>query len=260
MMKFLSVFVLPFIFLGQSSFLLRGQPLVVHSVKPEEICVQEVRDIYKKMNTAKTKDAVVYMNYTLVTKMREKDDNGKDEITSHIEMMMSEEQSRYLSEQVNVYMDTKDNFTVIPIRKMIFWSNSLMDVDKEKRLKNYNLLNDSLFTVCKLIDCKTLAKETGGYNKIITLSPVERARNIFKYEKIIFYINSTKKEIKKISIECLPSLSYKAVELTYNKIDYDYKIDLSKPVRDLFISKNEQLNKNYIGYKLADNRVSDKKN
>jgi hypothetical protein len=106
-----------------------------------------------------------------------------------------------------------------------------------------------------------LQKHTEGYNKIITLSPMERARAVFKYEKIIFYINTTKKEIKKITIECLPTLAYKALELTYNKIDYDYKAtNFSQPVRDLFISKNEQLLKNYSGYKLVDNRVSDNKN
>ncbi len=238
----------PFIWLGW----------IAHTPVTGNACIEEVHRIYKSMKLEELDNGNVYMNYTQITHFKRK--NLADPATSetNVEFIVGKNQIHYKRNEIAVYIDSIDNFTVIPIRKMVFWSNSLLEQGKKERVKGFNILQDSLFSVCNLISCKQQeynAEE--GYDKIIQMAPVERATKVFPYRRVVFYINTKTQSIKKLYLEFLPKFDYTSIELIYHKIELNYlKENLKTPVKKIFVSANNQLKGDYKDYKLVDNRYN----
>lgn len=237
-----------------------GVGLVFSSFMPDNTCIDEVRSIYKNMKMDDLENGSVYINYTQTTHFKKKDPSDPEQSKTTVECIFAKNQVHYKSNEIAIYMDSVDNFTVIPIRKMVFWSNSTMNKGREKRVKDYNLIQDSLFAVSKVIACKQLSETTDGYNKVVTITPEKRAQGLFKYEDVTFYINTKTQQVKKVHITFLPKLDYTGIDIVYNKIELNYqKENMKTPVKRLFVAADNKLKGGYKDYKLIDNRVKDVK-
>ena len=224
---------------------------------PGNACIEEVRNIYKNMKLDDLEKGNVYMNYTQITHFKQKQPSDPEQSKTTVECIISKHQVHYKSNEISVYTDSVDNFTVLPIRKTVFWSNSSLEQGKEKRVKGFNLLQDSLFSVCRLISCRQQYNVEEGYNKVVEMEPEPRALKFFQYRKLVFYLNTETQSIKKVYIEFLPKSEYESIELVYNKLELNYqKENLKKPVKTLFVSADNKLKGNYKNYKLIDNRVA----
>lgn len=234
-----------------------GIGLVFTSFIPGNACIEEVHSIYKKMTLDDLEKGNVYMNYTQITHFKQKQPSDPEQSKTIIECVIGKHQVHYKSNEISVYTDSIDNFTVLPIRKTVFWSSSLMEQGKEKRVKGFNLLQDSLFFVCRLISCRQQYNVEEGYNKVVEMEPEPRALKLFQYRKLVFYLNTETQSIKKVYIEFLPKSDYESIELIYNKLELNYqKENLKKPVKTLFVSADNKLKGSYKDYKLVDNRVA----
>lgn len=230
---------------------------IVHTPEPGNSCIEEVYRIYKSMKLEDIDKGNVYINYTQITNFKQVNVSDPGLSKTNVEFIVGKNQMHYKSNEVSVYMDSIDNFTVVPMRKMIFWSSSLLEQGKKERVKGFNILQDSLFSVCKLINCRQEYNVEEGYNKVVEMEPFERAKKVFQYRKIVFYINTETKSIKKIYLEFLPKSDYTSIELIYNKIELNYlKENFNSPVKKIFVSANNKLKGEYKDYKLVDNRVS----
>lgn len=229
---------------------------------PDKGCINEVYQIYKNMNPNATSEGNVYMNYTQTTHFKKKAPSDSEQSKTTVECVIGKNQIHYKSNEIAVYIDSVDNFTVVPIRKMVFWSNSTLKKGKQdERIKGIGLLQDSLFAVCHLLSCTTESNIEKGYNKIVAMAPNEKSTDLFPYKKLTFYINTLTQTIKKIDLELLPAYDYTSIELVYNKIELNYqKENLKTPVKQLFFASNNQLKGNYKSYKLVDNRFVASKN
>lgn len=228
-----------------------------HIPEPGNGCIEEVYRIYKSMKLEDIDKGNVYINYTQITNFKQVNVSDPGLSKTNVEFIVGKNQMHYKSNEVSVYMDSIDNFTVVPMRKIVFWSNSLLEQKKKERVNGFNILQDSLFSVCKLINCRQEYNVEEGYNKVVEMEPFERAKKVFQYRKIIFYINTETKSIKKIYLEFLPKSDYTSIELIYNKIEKNYlKGNLNSPVKKIFVSANNKLKGEYKDYKLVDNRVS----
>ncbi|MES2286131.1 MAG: hypothetical protein V4547_10615 [Bacteroidota bacterium] len=238
---------IPFIWLGWTN----------NIPEPGNACIEEVYRIYKGMKLEDINKGNVYINYTQITHLKQVNVSDPGLSKTNVEFIVGKNQMHYKSDEISVYMDSVDNFTVVPIRKIVFWSNSLLEKGKKERVNGFNILQDSLFSVCKLINCRQEYNVEEGYNKIVEMAPVERATKLFQYRKVVFYINTETQTIKKIYLEFLPKFEYTGIELIYNKIEKNYlKENLNSPVKKIFVSANNQLKGDYKDYKLVDNRVS----
>lgn len=240
---------IPFMWLGWTN----------HIPEPGNSCIEEVYRIYKSMKLEDIDKGNVYINYTQITNFKQVNVSDPRLSKTNVEFIVGKNQMHYKSNEVSVYMDSIDNFTVVPMRKIVFWSNSLLEQKKKERVNGFNILQDSLFSVCKLINCRQEYNVEEGYNKVVEMEPFERAKKVFQYRKIVFYINTETKSIKKIYLEFLPKSDYTSIELIYNKIEKNYlKENLNSPVKKIFVSTNNKLKGEYKDYKLVDNRVKKK--
>lgn len=223
---------------------------------PGNACIEEVHRIYKSMKLEDMDKGNVYLNYTQITHFKQVNASDPAVSKTNVEFIAGKNQMHYKSNEISVYIDSIDNFTVVPLRKMIFWSGSLLEREKKERVNGFNILQDSLFSVCTLINCRQEYNVEEGYNKIVEMAPVERATKVFQYRKVVFYINTETKTIKKIYLEFLPKFEYTGIELIYNKMELNYsKEDLNSPVKKIFVSANNKLKGDYKDYKLVDNRI-----
>lgn len=231
------------------------------SLMPGNACIEEVHTIYKSMKLDDLEKGNVYMNYTQITHFKQKQPSDPEQSKTTVECVIGKHQVHYKSNEISVYTDSVDNFTVIPMRKMVFWSNSALEQGKEKRIKGFNILQDSLFSVCRLISCKQQSNAVEGYNKVVEIAPEERATKVFQYKKVTFYINTETQSIKKVVIDFLPKFDYTSIEIIYNKLELNYqKQNLKTPVKKLFVTADNKLKGGYKDYKLVDNRIAGKLN
>lgn len=219
-------------------------------------CVKEVQDIYKNMKMDDLDKGNVYMNYTITTHYKPDGDKPRKNGKTDIEFVIGKEQMHYKTPEVIVYIDTKDNFTIIPDRKVIYWSNSMLEIEKEKRIKAFTILQDTLFSISKVIECKTKINTAEGYDKIVTMEPMEKWKKVYPYMRYAFYISTKEKAIKKVIIDFLPQYEFTKIELRYNKIELNYtKVSLMDPVKNIVLTADGKLNSTYKAYTLIDNRA-----
>ena len=231
-----------------------GAGLGFTSFVPGNACIDEVYRIYKTMKPADGSRGNVYMSYTQITHLTQKQSSDPEQSKTTVECIIGKNQVHYKSNEISVYLDSVDNFTVIPIRKVVFWSNSLLERGKQKRIKDFNILQDSLFFACQLLSCKTVSAAE-GYNKVVEMAPEAKALKAFPYKKITFYIHTETQTIKRVFLELLEPREYKSIEIIYHKLELNYKKeDMNVPVKQLLLAKDNKLKGNYVNYKLVDNR------
>lgn len=223
-------------------------------------CIKRVHDIYKKMNSGNTENGYVYMNFTMNTKLSETVKTKDQFIQSDIEYIVGKNKMHYLSNDMKVYCDEKDNFTILPSRKLIVWTNSLMESGQGTRMKSYQVLQDSMFLTSRLLSCEVKSDNAKTYDKVIAIEPVNNSKKQYLYNKITFYINTSTNEIKKVVINYPPKSDYSSIEVIYNKVQYNYQSkELALTAKEWLFTSNGNLQDKYKTFKLIDERVKSKK-
>lgn len=238
--------------------------LVLFAFQPAEMpaCVAEVYHIYQSYKLDEQDKGNVYMHYTIITHYQPEEGVPKESTRSDIEMLVSNRQMHYTSDDICVYTDGEDNFTVIPNRKVIYRANSLYGKDKQKSMSAYTMVQDSLFAVSEVISCKTIDNTKEGYNKVITMKPNKEGQKKYLYKDYTFYIDTDRQTIKKVEINLLPlpELIADRIVIVYNKVQKNYPGEaLNKPVKNLFFTSKGVLNQRYSSYQLEDIRGKGKK-
>jgi hypothetical protein len=238
-------------------------PLKEYRSKNDD-CLKQVKFIYSKMNKPPltSKGGVYYFNYSVRSTFRKVSGVYETQKTTEatVDMYMSKEQMQYLSKDVSIYSDQQDVFTILNSHKIIYRSDPFRKEQFEQREKSISALQDTIFGMSSVSSCETLPAVIDGYTKIVTLQPNALAAQKFSIKKIIFYINAEKEEAKKIRIDYAGEHRMDNVEITYNKIDYNYKqASLGSSVKDRFVNRKSQLLSNYKDYKLIDNRAKKNK-
>jgi hypothetical protein len=216
--------------------------------------MNDLRKIYRKMSAGAGDRAVVLLDYTVNTVLSEGAiKKGMKTAPSNVKLLASKDHVRCISKEMSFYQDEKNAFTVIPSRKMIYWSNSTAGAQSGKA-DRLSMLQDTLFTLSKVIECR---KEQGsGYDRCIVIQPNAKAQKMFNISRMSFYVSDAKEEIKKVVIIYLEQDPVVRSEIVFNEISTDHKgEDISKPVKGLFIQAKGKLSPEYKSYTLVDNRA-----
>ena len=93
-----------------------------------------------------------YLNYSVNTTLRDgKQGPGSK---SSVEVIMNNKQARIISKEISVYQDEFQSFTILPTRKTIYQGESTLNLDNNKRLNSLSMLQDAIFDVSIVKDCK----------------------------------------------------------------------------------------------------------
>lgn len=217
-------------------------------------CLKEVDAIFKSMyGQLPQKGKVVYVNYEIVTTSRARSE--KEEVKRiGIKTYAGEKQNRFISDEMEVYQDEEYAFTVIPSRKTIYWAQSAKAKNTDDRLTQMKKLQDTLFHHCERATCMPVTNEAGA-TKLVTLFPNKKWAELTQIESVEYYLNVEKKEIVKQVIRYGKYKTLKSVEYIFKETNYDYKgMNLTRPVKELFISGKSKLVAPYSGYQLIDVR------
>lgn len=239
--------------------------LFVQAQKNTDPCIQQVRNMYKKLESISTPPAlegkIFYLNYTVRTVTKDSVADGR--IESKVEMWLSKKQLQMKSREMEIYQDENDVFAILPQKKMILRSDAVSIKDQESRQKRMSMLQDTLFTLSKVAACTMLKSTVGDADKVVVLEVNEKGKQLLNISRVTFYINSSKNEFKKVKIEydwkkALPGSMTDLVYTEYviNQYSFNYtKKKLEKNVERLFMRSKNELLPLYASYKLIDNRI-----
>ena len=223
----------------------------------EEHCITLLRSIYSKMNGSHLNDEVLYLNYTVIAVPYDTVNN--ETTTNTIEVWMNKQQMHLKSDHMQVYQDNKDIFTILPNKKLVYRSDAFPGPEKAKKAGKLGLLQDTLFTLCHVVQCES--NPASPYQKIV-LRTNERGKKLFNIRELVFHIDTRKQVLKRIRINynkkwMLPGLNegLSYMEYTFNTNVHDAgKKKLDKPVERLVMQPGKKLAAPYTGFQLVDNR------
>lgn len=217
-----------------------------------------LKEIYNKVSLQELpKDNRVYFfDYEVNVQLA---NPQRTESKSRVKVYLSKGHFEILSNQMSVYQDLKNSFTVLPLRKEIYWNESQFAKKDSSKAgapgdqSNLSFLNGQVFDHCKIISSSDIKGE--HFNKEIVLQPDENIRKLYKIEEVRFLIHTSKKTIKETLIKYAKGGQFDHVAITYYNIDYDYgKADLGGPVKSKIFKSNGDLQPQYSQYRVVDNR------
>jgi hypothetical protein len=215
-----------------------------------------VSEFFDKLNTAAKADKnACYIDYTVTAHLGAKAGKGKNTVSkSSFKLLSSRYQSRVYSQVMVVLKDEKNTFMIIPSRKMIYWSDAISGKKEENLYTRMKQIQDTIFSNVKKVECMEV-KDNKAYDQVITLELNEKASRFFDIQKAVYYLNSKTGMISRVYLEYLPDRQYKKLEYDFNEIVLHYdKENISTPVQKLVFENDKDLQKQYLGYKLIDNR------
>lgn len=225
-----------------------------------DACMEQLKGIYKKMNainSTPSKGKRYYMDYTVRTAT---DDSSRAGITaSRIQTWMDDKHLQIKSKEMEIYQDDLDVFTVLPQQKIVLRADADKHAGKDK-LRKTTFIQDTLFSLSKVTECQDLKDDKANKKIVLSLNTIGQER--FHISKITFLLQTEKQEVKKIRVDYVQKRKEARtknneivyVEYTFNEISFDSKKVLNDKVKDVFLHSESELNSNYKGYKLIDNR------
>lgn len=222
---------------------------------PEE-CLALVRQTYQKINRAATdlQEQQVY-RFKAAIRAEMRDSSKFQTKESTFEMIVGKHQAHYLTEDLIFYMDEREAFTIIPTRKVIYRSDSGLQLMRSQGVSQQLLLQDTLFTMCTVTKCRDIRDHDQG-NKLVELTLDPQAQQLFRMKTLTVYLDTRKQLIRKFLIAFSEQNEMKSMEITCEEIDFYYKkAALDTPVYELIFSQNGRLLPQYQEYQVVDARV-----
>ncbi len=213
-------------------------------------CMTQLHDIFNNMYTLipKNKD-ILFVNYEITTCFRNETNPKLQDIKkTDIKMYSTATNYWFISNDISVYQDKKYTFTVIPMRKVIYWADRANDgIDNDKRMNEVKKMQDTLFKTCVVKECVLKSTE----EKVITMVPEQKYANLLQIESVTYYLNPVKQQLLKQHIEYTKYKKLKYVEYVFKQVNATYKgLDINAPVKGLFLTAHDKLNATYSGYTL----------
>lgn len=217
-------------------------------------CLKEVKAIYDKMYTVLPKENVVYhFKYTVISTLLAKDKAGKNIVSrSDIELFTSRGQYRFISKDIEVYQDKENKFTVLPLKKIVYWAESDMNPDNAMRMDRTKRIQDTIFHYARVTDCQALKQDPSTKAVSVKLEP--KFAEYMGIKKVIYTYNAVKHELKRLQIEYPETKEIIALEFLFDSPDYNYTKIQFTPVIKNFIEGKNKLKENYKDFQLIDVR------
>ena len=197
------------------------------------------------------KGKAYYMSYATRTAFN---DPSIKPVTSEVELIVTHEQSHYRSKEFDYFHDQKDAFTIMPMTRMIFWSDSPALLLKKRDLSPLASFRDQALSRAKLTQLKN---NTGNTNSILVkIEHDQELQQQVDYQYVVLELDTQRKQVTRTLFKYKEKHDVDKLEIKYNTIDMNYKVSTPKQVRNLVVSNDSKLLSKYNHFKLIDNRSS----
>lgn len=217
-------------------------------------CKQMVEEVFSKFQKAGTEvpdGKMFYLNYSVEAELRgNKNQAGKQEIKA----VFTSDNAMILSDFMELYVDTKNSFTVLPNEKRVLWSKSTRGFGEELRKKYAVQLKDNLLNYSHISQCKSSNWKNSKMLKI-TLQFNAKGINAFNYRTIDLWISPKSLELKRAVLNFSKKGNIEKIDMHFNEMNFDYNgriipIDFEK--KNIINGKLRE--SKYSGYQLTDLR------
>ena len=217
-------------------------------------CLKKIRKYNKKLGNIDFPkgDKVYHFSYQNIIEHATK--GYTEYVNNDVNIYMSKDQLHYLTNDIEVYQDFRDAFMIIHSKKIVMWTISAINREKEKRLKDLIQLRDTLFHYCEVKNCENQKYSDGRNIQKTTLKLHPDAQRTFKMNTISYWYDLDKEVVTKVVTDFIPGYEAKKMTVIYKNINLDSDKKLHKPVAGLILNKKLKLLSKYKGYHLIDNR------
>lgn len=227
--------------------------LVIHCMgyaQSDQQCIRQLKQYNKKMNSIGMPEGnkVYYFNYTLTSDMRVS--GGIETKTYNVRFYMAAHQMHYITKDIEIYQDTTDAFIVQHENKIVIRANSAYKRDMNKRYNEIVMLKDSVFNVMQLKQCR---QSEDKRETVIMLETKPELKDKFDINSITYHYDPGNKLVNKTITLYDKHFKAKRMIVELNNMDLNYKINMHKPARSLFLDKEGRLTGKYAGYRLLVN-------
>jgi hypothetical protein len=214
----------------------------------------EVRQVFDKLNEVAGGSKVSYINYSVISKLKEKDGSGNNITNSGVfELISTAKQNRIYNKDMIVLKDQTNTFTILPSRKVIYISDAVIGKKEERLYEKLKVLQDTIFK--NALKVTTELVKGKSYDKIVNVVLNDKIGKYLAMKQVAYYINTQNKTLKKVFVEYLPDQQFITLEYNFNETNFDYKkADMTIPVKNLVFESGKNLKKDYLDYKVIDNR------
>ncbi|MFL5763621.1 MAG: hypothetical protein ACJ77K_06735 [Bacteroidia bacterium] len=213
----------------------------------------EVRTAFDKMNDAVTGGNVFHINYSVKAVLNEKDKDNKNIVnSSEIEMYTTSSNSWILSKEAKIYKDNSNTITVLPDKKLIFFSDGAPAKKDEYIYAKLKQIQDTIFSNSKVVE----ATDVQGmpWNKKVRVVPNDKISHLLEMKTITYYLNTNDNSLKRVYVEYLPDKQFVTLDYLFTGIDYNCsKINMKQPAINMVYS-GKKLKSEFEDFKVIDNR------
>ena len=231
--------------------MLGTMPLAAFSQLSFSECKTLILEAHEKQNIREypaDNDIIYLFSFKVITKTREDD----DAIESQSAIYIGKNQMKMVTDEVEIYQDRQDAFTLMKSKSEIYHSTSQLFEDREKRMNQFHRIQDTLLKVSEVSECTSDKDNSDSIDLIIKLKPNEFGRKSFRTREIIYHINQENLQIKKVKYLHTPDNPIEYSEWFFIALDFNYREQnlFSKPVKDLFLDDNGELREEFSAYDL----------
>jgi len=226
--------------------------LLFSGMRSDTVCLTNVKAVFNRMNEAVQKKQICYLKYVVTTRLGSAS-SGKDQVhTGTFEMITSNKQTRLYSKEMIVLKDEKTIFSILPSRKVIYWSDAAPLKKGEQAYDQLSVLQDSIFKNAEKVECTEVTGK--AYTKVISVTLNKRMSTYLGISNASYFINDATQMLHQVTVNYLPGNAYESLVYDFQELNLDYKkTDMSKPVQELIFEKGK-VRPEYAGYTINDNR------
>ncbi|PCH92738.1 MAG: hypothetical protein COB85_07815 [Bacteroidetes bacterium] len=198
-----------------------------------------------------TKNRVYFFHYRVQTVMNTSKISAP---TTEVKLYTSEKKTCMLNKEMEVYQDSLDAFTVLSSKKLIYRQDPQLFSGKDNQQKLFVAFQDSLLELTTVRECREFEKLVSGADILISLELNNKSKAAYKLERLDFYLDRSKRRIKKVITWNLPSDAVNHTIITWLELDYNHKMpdQLKGPVAAIFLDAEGRLQKPYGDFTLID--------
>lgn len=211
-------------------------------------CLAEVLSFEKNtgdLNDTTVEQKNIFLSY--VVKVTDWDDEST---ISNVKIHKKGAETRFFSEQVNMYTSDKEMIVEMPGQKIIVVNNALPQSDQEKSVDVSVEIRKEFLDSCQVLKCEVIGKNTKVL--VLKVNPRQKLEGI-KIMEMRYEYNTELKKVLSVNTTYHPDYKIKNMLMIYRDFNTEstYKFPSFK---SQFIDRKGNLTEKYRDYELVDNR------
>lgn len=230
---------------------------------PNEGCMDELRRAYEKLQSAQqfpTSNTTFHVNYSV--KVMSRDSLNDEAVQSTVEMWMQGNYMHLKSNEMEIYQDEKDVFSIFHQSNLIMRCDKGAAGGKSQKINRLSIFRDTLFALSEITNCE-VSGSGSSVQKTMEMTVGDKGREMYKIASVQFMLNMKTEAIQQVRINYTPA--YKSpipamenvayVEYTIHDLDFNSREKLKEErIAGQFMESSKKLNNKFQGYEFVDAR------